>query len=567
MTLRRSGAKVAAVGLILALTAFACHGPSAPASPRVDAGARGPQAKRVSGGTLNVLMKADFDHLDPARIYVVDAWNFSRLLYRTLTTYKAVPGKAGAEIVGDMATNTGVPSDGGKTWRFRLKDGLNYEDGTDVKAEDIKYGVERAFDPDLPEGPQYIQQLLADVPSGYKGPKKSGGKELHSIVVSGKDITFRLKKAVGDFAYTMSLPTTAPVPRAKDTGLLYDKRVFSSGPYKIDTYKRGTNLTLVRNRFWDETTDQVRRSYPDRIVCSFGLDPATIDQRLIANSGPDTTAIDLDTMLSPESIPQALGKAATKARTAYGLTGGVRYLAINTAKIRDVRVRRAINYGVNRRAYRTARGGRYVGEYATTILAPDILGHKKYDLYPAQPQGDAAKAKQLLQQAGVTLPLRVTLSTTNVGTGITQAVAVQEALKRAGIEVTIQQTAPEVYFTTFGGSKQPELAFVSWSPDWPSAGAVLPSLFDGRQINKPNGHNYAQFSDPGVDEQMDRIGAMTNRKGKAKAWGELDETIMRQAPVVPLLYSAGIQMHGSKVHGAYLHSYFGTFDMVSLSAA
>ncbi|MDQ6873889.1 MAG: ABC transporter substrate-binding protein, partial [Actinomycetota bacterium] len=397
---------------------------------------------------------------------------------------------------------------------------------------------------------------------------KSAGKELSSIVVQGNSITFKLKKAVGDFGYTVAEPTTVPIPKAQDNGIQYDSRPFSSGPYKIDVYKRGKSLTLVRNPHWSKATDNVRNAYPDRVVCSFGLDPTTIDQRLIADSAQDQSAIDLDTSLAPESIPQAEANPAVKARTIRGLDGYLRYLAINTSKVKDLKVRQAIEYAVNKETYRTARGGKSAGDYATTIMTPLLPGYNKYDLYKAPPQGDPAKAKQLLQEAGVSLPLKMTLATTNVGKGVTTGVALQSALKRAGIEVNIQQISPDVYYTTIGDtSKMPELAFTSWGPDWPSGSTVIPPLFDGRQI-KPQGNNdISMFNDPTLNAEMDRINAITDIKKQAPEWGKLDKKIMEQAPIVPLIYNAGIQLHGSKVRGAYLHAYYGEWDMVSLSVA
>jgi len=391
---------------------------------------------------------------------------------------------------------------------------------------------------------------------------------LDSIVVQGNSITFKLKKAVGDFGYTVAEPTTAPIPKAKDTGIQYDSRPFSSGPYKIDVYKRGKSLTLVRNPNWSKATDKVRNAYPDKVVCTFGLDPTTIDQRLIADSAQDQTAVDFDTTLAPESIPQAENNPSVKSRTIRGLDGYLRYLAINVDKVKNLKVRQAIEYAVNKETYRTARGGKSAGDYATTIMTPLLPGYNKYDLYKAPPTGDPAKAKQLLQEAGVTLPLKMTLDTTNVGKGVTAAVAVQSALKRAGIDVNIQQISPDVYYTTIGfTSKMPELAFTSWGPDWPSGSTVIPPLFDGRQI-KPEGNNdISMFNDPTLNSEMDRINAITDLKKQAPEWGKLDKKIMEQAPIVPLIYNAGIQLHGSKVRGAYLHAYYGEWDMVSLSVA
>jgi len=569
MTKGRPLTQLLVVGAVAALTATACGGGTSTtgkAKTNTDKGG-GARTAGTPGGTLNILNSGDFEHLDPARNYVSGTLDFGRLLYRTLTTFKAVPGKAGNQIVGDLATDLGTASDGGKTWKFTLRDGMKYEDGTPIKAEDVKYGVERAFDPDLPEGPQYIQQFLADVPAGYKGPKKSG-KGLDSIVVAGKTITFKLKKSVGDFSYTVAEPTTAPIPQAKDTGIQYDNRPFSSGPYKVEAYKRGKTLTVVRNTFWDKKTDLVRNAYPEKIVCTFGLDPATIDQRLIADSAQDQTAIDFDTTLAPESVPQAEARPDVKARSIRGLDGYVRYLAINTAKVKNLKVRQAIEYAVDKETYRTARGGKTAGDYATTMISPLLPGRLNFDLYKAPPQGDPVKAKQLLQESGVPLPLKLTVATTNVGKGVTTAVALQAALKRAGIIVNIQQISPDVYYTTIGDTaKEPELAFTSWGPDWPSGSTVLPPLFDGRQIKPQGNNNVSQLNVPSINKEMDRINGITDIAKQAPEWGKLDKMVLEQASVVPLIYNAGIQVHGSKVKGAYLHAYYGLFDMVSLSVA
>ncbi|PZS25359.1 MAG: ABC transporter substrate-binding protein [Pseudonocardiales bacterium] len=562
MTPGRPLAKSLLGAAVVMLLATGCpggagEGKAVPTSPRAQT--------RVAGGTLNVLMHADFEHLDPARNYVAQGLDFGRLLYRSLTTYKSEPGGVGTDVVGDLATDAGTIGAGGTSWKFTLRPGLRYEDGTVIKAADVKYGVERAFDPELNEGPQYIQLLLANVPPGYQGPKKSG-KSLSSIVVQGNTITFQLKRAVSDFNYATTEPTTVPVPRTRDTGVRYDDRVFSSGPYKIDRYERGKTLTLSRNVYWDRRTDPVRGAYPDTIVCSFGLDTATIDQRLIADSGPDKAAIELGTPLAPESIAQALSNAAVKSRSVRGLNGHLSYLAINTKKVPKLEVRQAINYAVNREAYRIARGGRTAGDYATTIMTPLLPGYHAYDLYKARPQGDPDKAKRLLQQAGVPLPLKLTVASSSIGMGVAQAVALQSALKRAGIDLEIQAVPPGVYYGTIGDvTKMPELAFSTWGPDWPSGSTVLPPQFDGRQIRAKGNTNLSQLNNPAINAEIDRISAIRDPKQQAPEWSKLDEQIMGLAPIVPLLYNAGIHVRGSKIRGAYLHAFYGEWDVVSLS--
>jgi len=562
--------RLLAVGAVVALAATACGGGGGGGGGGTATSGTGPKdgTPGKKGGTVYLLEQADFEHLDPARNYVSNSLDFVRLLYRTLTTYKAVPGNNGNTVVGDLATDTGTPSDGGKTWKFTLKSGLKYEDGSPITTQDIKYGIERAFDPDLPEGPQYIQQFLAGVPANYKGPKKSG-TELGTQSIEtpdSKTIIFHLNKAVGDFSYTAAEPTFAPVPKSKDTGVKYDERVFSSGPYKIQVYNRGKNMILVRNTNWSSATDTVRGAYPDSFSVTFGLDPNVIDQKLIASSGTDAQAIMLDSTVQPANLSAVLNNPAVKSRMTTGLNGFTRYVAINTRKQPDLKVRQALMYAINRETVRAALGGTTAGEYASTLSVPSIPGHQDLSsLYPAPPTGDPGKAKELLAQAGKS-NLTLTYACPNTPAPIRVATAIQEAFKRAGITLNIQQLPAAKYYTIIGDpTKEPDLAYAGWGADWPSMSTDIPPLFDGRQIKPQGNQNFALLNNPTFNSEMDRISAITDVNQQAKEWGNLEKKIMEQAPIIPLLYLAGVLLRGTKVGGAYLHAYYGQYDVVSLS--
>ena len=137
-------------------------------------------AKPVSGGTLYFITNAQqFDNVDPARVYTGrDIAFFNSYLYRNLVSYKPVAGSAGSSLVADLATNTGVPSNNAKVWKFTLRPGVTWEDGKPVTCADVKYGVSRPFAADvITNGPQYTVDALA-IPkdpaggSAYKGPYK-----------------------------------------------------------------------------------------------------------------------------------------------------------------------------------------------------------------------------------------------------------------------------------------------------------------------------------------------------------------------------------------------------------
>ena len=124
------------------------------------------------GGVIRIANSGDWDTLDPGETYYGYSWNFARLYGRSLLTFKAAPGKASNELVPDLAEDLGKPTDNGKTWTYKIKKGVKFEDGTEVTSKDVAYAVARSIDKEtFPNGPAYFDAML-NWPSGYKGPYK-----------------------------------------------------------------------------------------------------------------------------------------------------------------------------------------------------------------------------------------------------------------------------------------------------------------------------------------------------------------------------------------------------------
>src|SRR5258707_11267754 len=195
---------VGAIVLVSLGTVAACDvaaAKSGPASPK-------------KGGTLYVNIQGGLDILDPQRTYAASEMNVLRLTTRPLTTYKVAPGQAASEIVPDLATDTGRPSENNTVWAFTLKPGVKWENGEPVVCSQVKYGVERRFSNLMNEGAPYPKDYLADNATPYEGPwvgSNNDGKGLESIQCSDeRNIVFHLKRPVGDFGYTVALSTLPP---------------------------------------------------------------------------------------------------------------------------------------------------------------------------------------------------------------------------------------------------------------------------------------------------------------------------------------------------------------------
>ncbi|WNF30102.1 ABC transporter substrate-binding protein [Streptomyces sp. C11-1] len=510
------------------------------------------------GGTLTVLSNQDFTHLDPARNWVMGDMDFgTRLLYRTLVTYKAEPGPKGGELIPDLAEDLGTSSNGAKTWTFRLKKGLKYEDGTPVTAQDVKYNVERSFSPDLPGGPDYAARYLAGA-EGYQGPAQ--GKHLDSVrTPDDRTIVFELRKPFAEFPYATVLPTFAPVPKARDKGPQYDNRPFSSGPYKIESYARDKQLVLVRNTHWAPATDQVRKAYPDRIVVTMGLKGNQIDDRLIASSGADASAVSWG-KLRPESTPKVLTRPEVKARLLAESTNCTEMVQMHTgrAPFDHVKVRQAVQYALDREAVLTASGGPALNDPASALMPGSLFdGGRQPDTLDIPPAGDVAKAKQLLKEAGNPDGFSTSITVSNGDKGVAEAV--QQSLGRAGIKVTIETVDPSAFYDTIGDTKnRTDLVYTGWCPDYPSGSTFLPFVFDGRYIKeKGNSGNHSLFRDEPTMKRMDEIAAMADAKRANKAWQELDGQILGKAPTAPAVVERMPLLLGTNIAGAFGHTSFG----------
>ncbi len=541
-------ARAAVVAASAMLTLSACSGGGAASSSGeldfTDTPAR--------GGTMYMLQNADFSYLDPVRGFDGGVNNFYRLVYRTLTTPAPGNSEDPSAVVPDLATDLGTPSEDGLSWTFTLKEGVRFEDGTPITSADVKFGVSRAWDPELGIGSPYARQVI-DAPEGYEGPYRSGPLETIETP-DERTIVFHLKEPFPEFGAVVAQNTFVPFPEGTGAGDEFINDIIASGPYELESYQPGSSIKLVRNEEWDPDTDDVREAYPDAWEFVIGLDPATIDERLLAGQGSDVNAIATGAIQ-----PATLARIQTpelQGRTVEFPNVCTTYMGLNTTKepFDDVRVRQAINLAVDRAAVQNATGGTQLAEIATTILPPSVNGYRDYDLYPSEGhRGDVAAAQALLDEAGLSEGFDMTLDIRAQPRMQAQAEAVQQALGRIGVDVELNVIDVSTYYETIGTpARQHDAAITGWCPDWASsASTFLPPLFDGRVITDQGNTNLAQIDDEGINARIDEIKAMTDLEAANEQWGLLDEEISELSPIVPLAVEAIVSVPGENVTGLY----------------
>ncbi|MEV8091340.1 ABC transporter substrate-binding protein [Streptomyces nigra] len=501
-------------------------------------------ASTQEGGTVTYEYSDVPDSFDPGNTYYAYMYNLSRLYARPLMTFKPGAGEAGNELVPDLASAPGEPSDGGKTWTYKLRPGLKYEDGTPITSKDVKYAVERSnFARDvLSLGPSYFQQFL-EGGDKYKGPYKDKSDKGISSIQTPDDTTivFKLNRAFQEFDYLVATPQTAPVPKAKDTGVDYVKKIVSSGSYKFQSYQEGKEAVLVRNENWDAKSDPLRKQYPEKIVVKLKVNAETIDQDVMSGK-----AIDLGgTGVQAATQAKVVNSSDQKANTDNTYGGRLVYMAINTklAPFDKVECRKAVEFAVNKVSVQTALGGPIRGDIASTVLPPDIPGYQKSDLY-ATPgnKGDVAKAKDQLKACGKTSIDTNISARSDRPAEIDAATAIIDSLKKVGINASLKQFPSGKYFTDAAGVPQFNkkqnigLHMMQWGADWPSGYGFLQQILHSDAIGESGNTNLSQLDNKDVDSLLEKAIASEDQGERDSLYAQIDKKAMEEAALVPLTY-------------------------------
>ncbi len=530
------------------------------------------------GGTLTFANSGDWDNVDPADTYYGYSWNFIRYYGRSLTMFKSAPGDAGTQLVPDLATSLGEPSDGAKTWTYHLRPGVKFEDGTPITSKDVKYGVERSLDKTtFPNGPTYFNDFL-DL-QGYTSPyKDTSADKLGLKAIDTPDdstIVFHLAKPFSGFDYFAMLPATIPVPPAKDTGANYKTHVVSSGPYMFDTYVAGKSFSLKRNPNWDPSTDPNRKALPERIEVKLNQNAEDIDKQLLNGT------LDVDVAsggVQTDTQATIVGDAAKKARADLAPLARLWYTSINSdvAPFDNVDCRKAVELAMDHDSFLRAFGGSYGGEIATSLLPPLVPGATKADPYNflGKKNGDVDAAKAELTKCGQANGFTTNFSyRSERPKEKAEGEAIQQALAKVGITVNLKPFPQADYFKLYAGkpdyAKKNGLGLMAngWGADWPDGFGFLQQIVDSRVIRATGGNTNLSVKDPKVDALLDQALQTTDTAARNQVWGQVDAQVMDDAYVLPGVWSSVLLYRPANLTNVFVNNGFGGYDFLALGTS
>jgi peptide/nickel transport system substrate-binding protein len=539
---------VAALTIGVALLAAACGGGGnkSSASTEGTTGAAGGSTQQKTFPNFRIVYDTGTDYLDPGLSYTVQGWEAMWNVYLSLLGYKHVAGPDGATLVPALAQDMPDISADGKTYTLKLRPGLKYSNGKPVKASDFKYAIKRLFQIDSPGVGFFTNIVGADQFSKTKKGDISG------IVAndSNGQITIKLVKPQGDFQNILGTIFAAPVPSGTPAKDQSTTPIPSTGPYMIQSYQPNRQFILVRNPNFKPTAG-VPATNPDKMTFKIVEDDSAALQQVI-NGQADYNfhPIPVDRLADVQQKYGDQLKIYTPANTYYF------FMNNKLAPFNNLKVRQAVNYGIDRNALVRLYGG--LATPTENVLPPTYPSYKKHNLYPH----DLAKAKQLIQQAGVK-GQAVTVWTSNRDTAKKPAAYLQDVLNQMGFKAKLKVIDASIYWTTVGNqATKAQIGFADWFQDYPHPLDWFDVLLNGERITQTHNNNYSNFDNKNVNSTIDKLKTEpTLNDAVNQQWAQLDNTVMQNAAWAPYVNRQFTDFFSSKVDtGCYINHVLYQFD-------
>lgn len=505
----------------------------------------GPGADRAAlmrlhrGGTLRLLATSAAGSIDPQINDTGQFWQIYATAYDGLLATRKAAGAAGLEIVPDLAAAMPVVTDGGRTYVFQLRPGIRFSDGRVVRAGDVAASFRRLFRVAGPTAGSFYTGILG-ADACLRDPTHCTLPGVVADDAAGR-VTFHLRAPDPEFPIKLTLPPASALPAdapGHDSGTM---PLPGTGAYRIVSYDPDALLRLERNPYFHEWNAAAQPDgYPDAIEQRYGLEvEAEVTQ--VENGQADA--------LFDQPPQDRLAELGTRfaARVHLNPSLATRYLALNTRlkPFDDIRVRRAVNFAVDRAALVKLAGGRHLAEPTCQILPPGLPGYAPYCPYPH----DLARARQLVAASG-TAGQKITIVTD--GSPVEGAIGgyLQSVLRDLGYEVGLRAISGSIEFTYVENSgNKVQAGLTDWSADYPAPSDFLHVLFACEAFHPQSDAslNVSAFCDPAIDARMQTAMAETDPARAAMLWQGIDRAVTDQAPVAELFVPRFIDVLSARV--------------------
>jgi peptide/nickel transport system substrate-binding protein len=398
-------------------------------------------------------------------------------------------------------------NDDGTVWTFKIRQGVKFNDGQTMSADDVVASIDRLADP----------ANASNALSVFKGVLSKGGTRK----VDDATVEFHLDAPNGNFPYAVSNDNYNAITLPKNYNGNYEAAFPGTGPFKLAKYTRGAGAAFVRNDdYWGP------KALPDRVEFSFYQD---LQSMILGLQGH---ALDCVTQIVVAGGQALLNDPDINVLRFPSTTHNQVHMRTDTGPFADKRVRRALALTLDREklVQGLLRGRATLGNdspFAPVFPSTD----------PSIPQRklDLDQAKKLLGEAGVPNGFKVTLTAGKYVEIGEYAVLLQNAAKKIGIEIEINMEEKGAYYgkAVYGQSDwlDSTLGITYYSH------RGVPNVFLSAPLVSSGTWNSAHFKNADYDKLVSQYAAALDLQSQRAVAGKIQTLLLDETPVIFAYFS------------------------------
>jgi peptide/nickel transport system substrate-binding protein len=472
-------------------------------------------------------------------------------LFDALTQFDLSSADKPSTLIQGLATEWKV-SDADKTkWIFKLRPGVKFHDGSDLKADAIVWNVQKVLDKEaLHYAPDQIGVTVSRMPNLVSGKAiddltvELTTKEPDSFLPLNLTNLFIASPAHWQKKYDALGSVADKAERAKQAWAAFASDASGSGPFKMDKFQARERVEYVKNAaYWDPK----RTAKVDRVVLMPMPDANARTAALLSGQ------VDWIENPAPDAVKSIKDKGFVITANAQPHVWPWQFSFAEGSPWLDKRVRHAANLCVNRDDLKAALNGLMEVPKGTVPPGHPWWGNPKFEI-----KYDLAAAKKLMEEAGFSASkrLKVKTITSASGSGQMQPVPMneflQQALKECYFDVELEVIEWNALFTNWrAGSKDPtsrgahatNVTFAAMDPFF----AMV--RFTSTKTFPPVSNNWGYFGNAEFDELIAKARTSFADKDRDEALAKLHARIVEEAPFLWVAHDVGPRAMSAKIKG------------------
>lgn len=409
------------------------------------------------------------------------------------------------------------------TWEFKLREGVKFHDGTSCNATAVKLHFDRLI---TLSSPRQISVAMIDSVE----------------VVDEYTVKMHLKYAYIDFLHEMASETGVASPTAVEKwGEDFGVHPVGTGPFKFVEWIHGDHITL--EAFEDHWSG---RPHLDKVIIKLFPEASVRLMQLETGEGYLTDI---------ECEQTGIAEAMSNVELHVGAPVTRRMIVLNQypqgpEALKDVRVRQAINYAINRKEIMDTL---YQG-YGVVGIGPLYPGVYQYnpDLKGYPDEGNLTKARQLLEEAGYSDGLKLKILGRAGTIEEDECVIIKDQLAKVGIEVEIEILEFSVFAEKLVVTREFDISAADWSGSGPTALGVMYEFYLSTETD-PWHWNLCGVNDTELDDLLSQLRVESDPDTFQDLCDQIQQIIIENAYDVTVLYPDKIHATNKAVQDYKVH--------------